>query len=99
MQPFEQMGRRHIGEIERRILPQQNDVHLREIDGAGFAEVGMRARLVPDLQRLRGRDQRFAFKRKTVGRVIEQLVAPRLRLQQQCEGRVAGDVMVSIGSI
>ena len=38
---LEKMRRRDVGEIERRVLPQQHDVDRREIDELGLAEPRM----------------------------------------------------------
>ncbi len=49
------MSGRDIGEIEWRILAQQDDIELREIDALGRAELEMVSFHVADMQRPHGR--------------------------------------------
>ena len=46
---LEQMRRRDIGQIERRVLAQQHDIDLSQIDAPHFAKQGMLALDVLDL--------------------------------------------------
>ena len=48
LQPFQKMGRRDVGEVERRVLSQQHDVELAKVHAPGFAERGVDALLVFD---------------------------------------------------
>ena len=52
MDALEQMRGRDIGEIERRILPQQHDVEFRERRSPRLAQREMVAGLVADAERL-----------------------------------------------
>ena len=90
--PFEKMRRGDVGEIERRVLPQQDDIEGRQRLAPGLAEGEMVAGFVAHGQHLNRRDQLLAAQRQLVGRVIGQPVAALLRLQQQRKGRIAADV-------
>ena len=61
---FEEMRRRDVGKIERRILPHQHHVGAGEIDPRGFSHRDVISLLVPHRDRLGGRDHRtVAFAR------------------------------------
>ena len=92
MKPFEKMRRGDVGEIERRVLPQQDDVEVRQRLAPRLAEREMVAGLVAHGQHLDRRHQLLAAQRELVRRVIGQPVAALLRLQQQRKGRIAADV-------
>ena len=90
MDALQQVRRGDVGEVEGRILPQQHHVHLRaEIGAARFAQREMVADLVAHRERLHLRHDARAREGEPVGRVIEKCVAPRLRLQQKGERRIA----------
>ena len=54
MDALQQMRGGDVGEVERRVLPQQHHVERGERDALAFAEREMVARLVAHLQRLHG---------------------------------------------
>jgi len=97
-QPFEQMRRGDIPQIERRILPHQHHVDImHEVDQAKFA-----AAVVVVLHRL-NRDRRAPCGQRPGSPhagvisqrahiVMEQLMPPRLRRQHQRERRIARDI-------
>ena len=66
-----------VGEVERRVLPHQDDVERRELDALRLAEREVVALLVAHVERLHGREHLVAGKRQPVGRVIGDRVAPR----------------------
>ena len=84
---LEEMRRRHIGEIEGRVLPEQHDVDAGEIDEPRLAEALMVALDVLDRQRFGHRLDAGAVEPQPLGRVMQQAMAARLGLEQQCEGR------------
>jgi hypothetical protein len=86
------MRRRHVSEIERRILAQQNDVEFGQISAARRAEREVIARLVAHLKRLDRSEQLAVEQRQTVRRVVRKSMPARLRLEQHGEGGVALDV-------
>ncbi len=92
MQPFEQMRRGDISEVERRVLPQQDDVEGRKRFAAWLAKGEMIADFVTHRQRLHRRHQFLALQGKFIGRVVGQPVPALLCFQQQREGRIAADV-------
>ena len=85
---------RDIGEIERRVLAQQHDVELAQVRSRALRRASAWSPC-SSLARCSGcasANTSRAVQRQSVGRVIEQCVAARLRLEQQSEGRIAGDV-------
>ena len=92
MDALEQMRGGDVGEVERRVLAQQDDVEFAEVDAARLAEGEMIADLVAHLQVLHGREHPRGAQRQPVRRVVDDRVAALLRLQQQREGRIAADV-------
>ena len=56
MNALEEMRGGDVGEIERRILPQQDDVELGQVDAPRLAEREVVADLVADLERLHRRE-------------------------------------------
>ena len=89
---LEKMGRRDVGQVEGRILAQQDHVHLREVGEPRFAEVGMVARLGPHRQALHRRAHRAVAEAQPVRRVVMQRMAARLGFHGQHEGAVRPDV-------
>ncbi len=92
MNAFEQVRAGDVGEIERWVLAQQDDVQLVQIDAPRLAERKMIADLVADLEVLHGRENPRGTHRQPVGRVIADRMATPLRFQQQRKGRIAADV-------
>ena len=92
MDALKEMRRRDIGEIERRVLPQQYDVEFGKVRAPGRAEAAMIVRLVADLKRLDRREELVAVERQPVRRVIDNRMASRLRFQKQRKCRIAADV-------
>ncbi len=92
MDALEHMGRGDIGEIERRILAQQNDIERRQLGVARLAEREMVAGGVAHGKRPHARRHLAVAQREPVGRVIGQRVGARLRFQQQRERRIAADI-------
>ena len=90
--PFEKMRRGDVGEVERRVLPQQDDVECGKRLAPRLAEGEVIAGLVAHGEKLDRRHQLLALQRELVGRVVGQPVAALLRFQQQREGRIAADV-------
>ena len=88
---LENVRRRDIGEVERRVLPQQHHVDGRKIDELRLAEARVIALDVLDRQRLRHRLDALAVEPQPVGRVVQDAVAARLGFEKKREGRVAGD--------
>ena len=86
------MRRGDVGEIERRVLPQQDHVILRKRLAPRLAEREMVADLVAHGQHLDRGHQLLAAQRELVGGVVGQRVAALLRFQQQRKGRIAADV-------
>jgi hypothetical protein len=91
MDALEEMRRRDVGHVERRVLPHQHDVDAREIEALGGVDAVMVALDVAHRERLHLGHHLAVPHREAVRRVIEQPVPARLRLQQQREGRIAGD--------
>ena len=92
MDALEQMRGRDIGEVERRILPQQHHVERGQLDAPRLAEREMVAVRVAHLERLHRREHPAVQQREPVGRVIGDRMAALLRFQQQREGGIAADV-------
>ena len=92
MDALEQMRGGDVGEVERRVLPQQDDVERRQRRALAVAEREMIALLVAHGERLHGGEHAVPHQRQPVGRVVGERVAARLRLQQQRKGRIAADV-------
>ena len=86
------MRRGDVGEVERRILPQQDDVERIERRALGLTQREMIAGLVAHGQHLNRRHQFLAALRELVRRVVGNPVAALLRFQQQRKGRIAADV-------
>ena len=57
----------------------------------GVAEIGVTALLIFHRQRMNRSDQPRAIKRQLVWCIIQQSMSPRLRFEQQCEGRITGN--------
>src|SRR2546429_590179 len=76
-----EMRRGDVGEIERRVLPQQDDVECRKRLAPRLAHREMIAGLIAHGERLYRRDQLLAAQRKLVRRVIGKPVAALLRFQ------------------
>jgi hypothetical protein len=91
MDALEEMRRRDVGHVEGRILAQQHHVGLREVDPLGLAQGGMAALDVLDPQGLGRRGDAAVAQRQAVGRVVQEPVPAALRLDEEREGRVAGD--------
>ena len=87
MDALQKMSCRNIGEIERRVLPQKHDVNAGEIDEPSLAQTRVIALEVLDLQRLRHGFNARAVEPQTIGRVIEDAMAARLRFEEKREGR------------
>ncbi len=85
MQTFEKMRRGDVGEIERRVLPQQDDVESRKRFAPRLAQREMVAGLIAHGEQLYGGDQLLSEQRELVRRVIGKPVAAFLRFQQQRE--------------
>ena len=92
MNAIEQMGGRDIGEVERRVLPEQHHVEARDLGAGRRAEREMIAFPVAHRQRLDGRDHLGAAQRQPVRRVIGERVAAPLCLEQQRKGGIAADI-------
>ena len=92
MDALEQMRGGDVGEVERRVLAQQDHVELAQVGAPRLAEREVVADLVADLQRLHRREHPRVPQRQPVGRVVGDRMAALLRLQQQREGRIAADV-------
>ena len=81
-----------IGEVERRILAQQHDVDAGEIDEPRLAEASRgRPRRPCTVSGSAIVATREPVEPQPIGGVMEQAMAARLRLEQQREGRIAGD--------
>ena len=92
MNAVEHVCGRDVGEVERRILPQQHHVERREIGEALVAEGEMIAGDIAHRERLhRGRHLAVA-QRQPVRRVIGQRMLAPLRFQQQRQRRIATDI-------
>ena len=92
MDALEQMRRRDVVEIERRVLTQQHHVERRQRRALSVAEREMVAGLVAHAERLDGGEHAFLHHRHAIGRVIAELMPAGLRLEQQRKGRIAADV-------
>ena len=89
---LEQMGGRDVSEVERRILPQQDHIEVRQLGPFCLAQGEMGAGLVAHVQRLHRREDLVAALGELVGGVIGQPVPPLLRLDQEGESRIAADI-------
>ena len=92
MDALEQMRRGDVGQVERRVLPHQDDVVAGKLDPLFLAEREMIALLVAHLKRLHRGEQPVPQQRQPVGGVIAERVLARLRFQEQREGRIAADI-------
>ncbi len=92
MDAFQEMGRGDVGEVERRVLPQQHDVEAVERLALRLAEREVIADLVAHGELLHRRHQLLAVQRQLVRRVVGNAVAALLRLEQQRKGGIAADV-------
>jgi hypothetical protein len=92
MDTLEQMRGRDVGEVERRVLPHQDDVECRQRHAPVVAESEMVAHDVADGERLHAGEHLALQHRHPVGRVIAERVSAGLRLQQQRKGRIAADI-------
>jgi hypothetical protein len=90
--PLQHVGGRDVGEVERRILAQQDHVELGECDPPRFSERDVIAHNIAHFDRLDG----GKYLRSALGQlrraVIAQPVTALLRFEQQSEGRIAADV-------
>ena len=89
---LEKMRGGDVGEIEGRVLTQQHDVDLREIELARLAEAVIGPRLVAHRDLLRESLGPAVLEREPVGRVEPEPVPAARRLEHHGEGRVAGKV-------
>ena len=92
MDALQDVGRRDVVHVERRVLAQQDHVHFRQISAHRLAQLEMPPLLVRELHRFHPRHHLAVAEREPVRRVVEQLMATLLRFQRQCETRVAGDL-------
>ena len=92
MHPLQHVGGGDVGHVERRVLPQQDDVEFGQLGALRLAEGEMVAGLVAHIERLHGREYPVAALGELVGGVIGQLVAAGLGFQHQCEGGIAADI-------
>jgi hypothetical protein len=89
---LEQMGRGDIGQVERRVLPQQDDIEALKRHALGLAQLEMVAFVVAHGERPHGGKNLVAAQRQAVRRVVRKLVTAPLCFQQQCKSRVAADI-------
>ena len=92
MDALEHVGRRDVGEVERRILAHQDHVERGKLDAPRLAQREVVAHDVAHRERLHGREHDAVALRHPVRRVVGERVPARLRLQQQREGGIAADV-------
>ena len=92
MDALEQMRRGDVGEIERRVLAQQDHVEGRELDAPRLTQRKVVADLIAHRHALHAREHAAADLRQPVRRVVGQGVSARLRFQQQRKGRIAANV-------
>jgi hypothetical protein len=88
---LEQMGGGDVGEVERRVLPEQHHVEFGELRTPRLAQGEIIALPVAHLEGLDGRRHLGAAQRQPVRRVIGDRMPPPLRLQQQRKGGIAAD--------
>ena len=81
-----------VGEIERRVLPQQHHVERGKLRPRRLTQREVIAGLVAHLERLHRREHPRIAQREPVRGVIGDAVAALLRFQQQGEGGVAPDI-------
>ena len=91
MDAFENMRRRDVVHVERRVLPQKHDIHPGQVRALGRTQGEMIALDVAHGQRLKQGADRSVAQGQPVGRVVEQVMAARLRLETQGERGVALD--------
>ncbi len=93
LDPFEQMRRADITEVERRVLPHQDHVDIAaKVQDGESAKAEMVARLRLDADFVRAGVQPSVLPGQRVGEIMVEPVAERLRLQHQGKGRIPGDV-------
>ncbi len=92
MDALQEMRRRHVGHVERRILAQKHDIPVREVLDAGGGKPVVISGLVLDRQRMPAREQLPAVEGEVGRRVIEYLVPAPLRFEQDRERRIAADI-------
>ena len=90
--PLEQVRRRDVVQIERRILAHQHDVEGAQIEHLGGAERVVIAALAAHLQRARQRLHPAVVVTQVGRQVVIQTVAAALGLERQHERAVAVDV-------
>ena len=88
---LEKMRRCDIGEVKRRILPEQHHIDGRKIDELRLAKARVFALDVLDRKRLRHSLDMAAVEPQPIGRIMQDVVAARLGLEKKRESRVAGN--------
>ena len=93
LDPLEQVRGGDVAEVERRILPHQDDIDVAaEVEDLRLAEAVMVAGDALDGDRIAHRPQAALGPAERVGRVMVERVAELLRLEHDGEGGIAGDV-------
>ena len=89
---FEQVGRRDVGHVERRVLAHQHHVDRREVQHFGRAERVVIAQLAAHPHRLRLGVEPPVAEDEIVGFIVEQSMAAHLRFHCQHESGIGIDV-------
>ena len=92
MDVLQQMRRRDVRHVERRILAQQDDVERRQVEHLGRTQGEVVALLAPELHRLGARHHLAVAEDQLGRRVVPDVIAAPLGLEPQHEGRIAIDV-------
>ena len=93
LDPLEQVRGRDVAEVERRILPHQDDIDvLAEVEDRKFAQPEMVARDGLDRDLMGPRVQPSVLPGQILGEIMVELMPARLGAKHDREGGIAGDV-------
>ena len=89
---LEQMSRRDVGHVERRVLPHEHHVHDGQVEHLRRTQGEVVSLLAAHLERPRARRDPAVGEGQIVGQVVVEAVAAPLRLEGQDERAVGVDV-------
>ena len=89
---LQQVGRRDVGHVERRILAHQDHIHGRKVDGLGRTEAGVVAQAPPQLEASRAGKHAAGAEAQIARQVMVETVAAILGLEAENECAVGLDI-------